>query len=101
MKELVNLHTQPLAIEDGTILAAAGTEGSAKTILDIPADEEDAKAKQARLNDQIDMLIDRGLVIARDSKLRAVPPQQPVAPKPAENATDKIAAADDAKGVKK
>lgn len=89
MKELVNLTERPLeldgGIEGGLILAAAGTEGSIKTV------EE--------LSDADQLFVARGWIVVRDKQqpLRAVPPQQPQAPKPGEDAAEKIAAADDAK----
>lgn len=60
MKEVVNLHTQPLSLESGVILAAAGTDGSVKTV------EE--------LSDGDKRLVDAGLILVRDkTQLRAVP----------------------------
>lgn len=52
MKEVTNLHTQPLALEDGTVLAAAGTDGATKAVDSVS--ETDAR------------LVDRNLIIVRD-----------------------------------
>lgn len=32
MKELINQHSQPIALESGVVLAAAGTEGSVRHV---------------------------------------------------------------------
>lgn len=89
MKQVTNLHTQPLALEDGTILAAAGTDGATKTVDSLG--EADVR------------LVDRDLISVRDQGLKAVPaaakPNVP-APRASEDASDKIAADDDAKREK-
>ena len=59
MKEVINQQTQPVVLDDGTILAAAGTDGSVKEVAGISE------------NDQ--RLLDRGLISVRDQKLKAVP----------------------------
>ncbi len=59
MKEVTNLHTQPLELEDGTILAAAGTEGATKTVKALG--ERDEKR-----------LVRRGFIFVRDKELKAV-----------------------------
>lgn len=43
---LINQLSQPLCLEDGTILAAAGTEGSAKRVKELS--EKDGKRYVAR-----------------------------------------------------
>jgi hypothetical protein len=84
MKEVRNLHTQPLDLEDGTILAAAGTEGSTKTVDSLSERDE----RLVRLN----------LISVRNQVLKAVPPQTPQ--KPAEEADALSAAAGKGEKIK-
>lgn len=78
MKELVNLHSQPLpldgGIDGGVILAAAGTEGSIRSV--------------AELSDADHVLVERGLIMVRDKALRAVPPPKEEARSPSTVAND-------------
>ncbi len=53
MKELINQQTQPLVLEDGTVLAAAGSKGSVRHVESI----SDADVRR---------LADRGLIAVRD-----------------------------------
>lgn len=46
MKEIVNMTSRPIVLEDGTIIAAAGTDGSVKSV---ELSEGDAR----RLSDSI------------------------------------------------
>lgn len=69
MKEVQNLHTQPVTLSDGTVLAAAGTRGSTKSVEGLsPSDEK--------------RLVRRSLIIVREPELKApqaskVPAKQP------------------------
>lgn len=63
MKIVTNNHTQPLVLEDGTVLAAAGTLGSVKEVAGLGASDE--------------RLISGGLISIRDAQLRAVPQAEP------------------------
>jgi hypothetical protein len=58
MKIVTNLHTQSLTLEDGTILGAAGHEGSTKEVADLG--ESDGR------------LVERGFISFSDAPLRAV-----------------------------
>jgi hypothetical protein len=83
-----NLHIQPLVLDDGTILAAARTDGSTKTV--------------SSLSENDKRLVQRGLISVCNEPLKAVPaPKQamPVA-RAAEGAVEKIAEADDASAGK-
>jgi len=56
-----NLYAQPLTLSDGTVLSAAGTEGSAKTVAAL--DERDIKR-----------LVRRELISVRDDEIQAAAP---------------------------
>lgn len=58
MKTITNLHLQPVSLADGTILAAAGHEGSTKQVPDVS--QADGR------------LVARGLIGVSDAPLRAV-----------------------------
>jgi hypothetical protein len=59
MKQVTNLYTQPLELEDGTILAAAGSDGSTKTV--------------DSLGEKDNRLLEREWISVRDQGLKAVP----------------------------
>jgi len=60
MKEVTNNSMQPVTLDDGTILAAAGTEGSTKPI--------------SSLSERDDRLVRRRLITILDLSIKAVPP---------------------------
>lgn len=59
MKEVVNNQARAIPLEDGTVLAAAGTPGSVRTVADLAETDQ--------------RLVDRGLIGVRDMPLKAVP----------------------------
>jgi len=58
MKIVTNLHTQSLTLDDGTVLGAAGHDGSTKSVAD--------------LSDSDERLVDRNLISISDAPLHAV-----------------------------
>lgn len=68
MKEIVNTTSRPVTLQDGTILAAAGTEGSVKRV------EHLSEADERRLSESI---------VVRDAEI-----EQPPAPKVIPSAPD-------------
>jgi hypothetical protein len=60
MKEVTNQTSQPLSLDDGTVLAAAGTPGSTKQVSGLAESDQRFSA--------------RGMISVRETKLQAVPP---------------------------
>jgi len=58
MKEIINQHTHPLDLEDGTVLGAAGSEGSVRHVESI----SDADVRR---------LVNRGLIAVRDVEFKS------------------------------
>ncbi len=69
MKEIVNTTSRPIVLENGTILAAAGTEGSVKRVENI------SETELARLS---------GAIVLRDAEIEQ-PPSTPKARPEGEN----------------
>lgn len=78
MQIVRNNHTQPVTLADGTILAAAGTNGSTKSVSLPDPSTDEGKALADQMAKQMTKLVRRGFINVREQELQAV--QSPKAP---------------------